>query len=416
MSATSPLASHIEVPAMRTALTKGSIARALVHGMVAGMPVTLRYPDGTAVGAGAAAAGDPVIDILDPVALYRRLEHHPKIGLGEAYMAGEWRAAPGTDLAEAMAPFAARLGGLLPRPLLALRGLLDRRMPVAHRNTPTGARRNIAAHYDLSNALFETFLDPSMTYSSALFEGVEPWTGQSLEAAQHRKIDAILDAAEVGPGSRVLEIGTGWGELALRAAGRGAVVTTITLSSEQRAYAVAKLAAAGVSDRVEVRLQDYREVVGEYDSVVSVEMLEAVGHEYWPTYFATIERVLAPTGTAAIQTILMDHHRYLATRNSFGWIQKYIFPGGLIPSLPAIRHTTTAHTSLRVTSERCFGAHYAETLRRWRDRFTEAGGAVAALGFDDVFRRMWEFYLAYSEAGFRAGYLDVAQLTVRRTL
>jgi cyclopropane-fatty-acyl-phospholipid synthase len=165
---------------------------------------------------------------------------------------------------------------------------------------------------------------------------------------------------------------------------------------------------------VDIRLQDYREVEGSFDAIVSLEMIEAVGEEYWPSYFAAIDRLLAPGGTACIQAILMSHDRFLATRNSFGWIQKYIFPGGLIPSLTVIREVSTRHTSLRVSNVHAFGPHYAETLRRWRRRFDEQWPAITALGFDETFRRMWEFYLAYCEAGFRTGYLDVAHLTLTR--
>ncbi|HET7760750.1 MAG TPA: cyclopropane-fatty-acyl-phospholipid synthase family protein [Phycicoccus sp.] len=393
-------------------LTRGAVARAVVHATVEGMPVRLRYPDGTEAGGGDATS--PVLEVVRPDALYRRLEAHPKIGLGEAYMAGDWRAAEGTDLAVALMPFAARMGELVPKPLLSLRGLVDRAIPRTQRNTLEGSRNNISAHYDLSNELFAAFLDPSMSYSSAMFDPSLPLRAQDLHEAQHRKVDAVLDAADVRSGSKVLEIGTGWGELAIRAARRGATVTTVTLSAEQRDLARERVAAAGLSDRVEVRLQDYREVQGSFDAVVSVEMIEAVGEEYWETYFRRIDDLLAPGGAVAIQAILMEHHRLLATRGSFGWIQKYIFPGGLIPSLQAIRDVTRDRTSLRVERVQSFGTDYAETLRRWRVSFLEAWPQVRALGFDETFRRMWEFYLAYCEAGFATSYLDVAQIRLTR--
>ncbi len=392
--------------------TRGTIARRLVRLAADRLPVRLRYPDGTEVGGGDRSA--PVMELVRPDALFHRLEHHPKIGLGEGYMAGDWRAADGTDLAELLTPFAARVTSLLPAPLMRLRALVDRALPTTQRNTLDGSRRNIEAHYDLSNDLFAGFLDETMTYSSALFADDRPWAEQDLAEAQGRKVDAILDRAGVRAGTRLLEIGTGWGELALRAADRGAQVTSITLSAEQRQLALARVAAAGHSDRVEVVLQDYRETSGSFDAIVSVEMIEAVGEEYWPTYFQAIDRLLAPGGTAVIQAILMDHDRYLATRNSFGWIQKYIFPGGLIPSLRAIEDVTLDHTTLRVTGSHAFGRHYAETLRRWRVRFLQEWPAISAVGFDETFRRMWEFYLAYCEAGVATGYLDVAQVTLRR--
>lgn len=295
-----------------------------------------------------------------------------------------------------------------PGPLQKLRGLWALRRPDVQRNTPTGARDNISRHYDLSNELFALFLDDTLSYSAALFRGF-PATWDLLPAAQHRKIDRLLDLAEVGPGTRLLEIGTGWGELAIRAAGRGAHVTSLTLSREQRDLARQRVREAGLDDRVAIELCDYREAVGTYDAVVSVEMIEAVGEEFWPTYFAALDTLLVPGGRVALQAITMPHDRMRASRDTFTWIQKYIFPGGLLPSVEAVEDVTREHTTLRTTRRDAFGAHYAETLRLWRERFTERADEVAALGFDETFRRMWTFYLAYSEAGFRSGYLDVQQ-------
>ncbi|PRH81016.1 hypothetical protein C6N75_01075, partial [Streptomyces solincola] len=263
-------------------------------------------------------------------------------------------------------------------------------------------------HYDLSNELFEEFLDPTMTYSSAVF-GSLPARPEELPAAQTRKIDRLLDLAGVGEGTRLLEIGTGWGELALRAAARGAHVTTITLSTEQRDLALRRIADAGHADRVDVRLCDYREVEGAYDAVVSVEMIEAVGAEFWPAYFATLRDRLAPGGTVALQAITMPHERMLNTSRTHTWISKYVFPGGLIPSREAVVREA-ARAGLKVTADHGYGEHYAETLRLWRERFAERAAEVRQLGFDTVFQRMWELYLAYSEAGFRARYLDVRQI------
>jgi cyclopropane-fatty-acyl-phospholipid synthase len=393
-------------------LTRGSVAKAITEVAVRPMAIRMRYPDGTEVGAG--GPDSPVLDVVRPRALFRRLEAHPKIGLGEAYMAGDWRAADGTDLAQALMPFAARMGALVPKPLLSLRGLVDRAIPRHQRNTLEGSRSNISAHYDLSNDLFSAFLDPSLSYSSALFDPARPVAEQDLHGAQLRKIEAILDAADVREGSRVLEIGTGWGELSIRAAARGATVTSVTLSAEQRDLANERIAAAGYSDRIEVLLQDYRETTGQFDAIVSVEMIEAVGEEYWETYFQQIDELLAPGGAVAIQAILMEHHRLLATKGSFGWIQKYIFPGGLIPSLQAIRDVTRESTTLRVERVQTFGADYAETLRRWRETFIARWDEIEHHGFDGTFRRMWEFYLAYCEAGFATGYLDVAQIRFTR--
>jgi cyclopropane-fatty-acyl-phospholipid synthase len=387
-------------------------ARAILRPTVSRVPVRVSFADGTVWGAG--GPGSPELQVVRPASFFARLGRDTKIGLGEAYMAGDWRAGPGTDLADLLAPFAERLTALVPAPLQRLRKLVDVRLPHAERNSVEGARSNIERHYDLSNELFSLFLDPTMSYSSADFGGEVPASFADLEPAQLRKIDAVLDAARVGEGTRVLEIGTGWGALAIRAARRGARVTTLTISTEQAALARERVTAAGLDDRVEIRLQDYREVTGQYDAVVSVEMIEAVGEEYWPTYFATIDRVLAPGGAVAIQAITMAHERYLATRHSYGWIQKYVFPGGLIPSERAIDEVLAAHTGLRVTQRRPLGTDYASTLRLWRERFIASWDQVNAAGFDETFRRMWELYLAYCEAGFAVGYLDVVQLRMER--
>ncbi len=390
---------------------RGVLAQRLVHRAVRDLPITLRYPDGTRVGAGGDA--DPVLEIVRPAAAFARIQAHPKIGIGDGYVAGDWTTAPGTDLADAFAPFAQRLGSILPQQIARFRRIADRAIPEATRNSRAGARANISAHYDLGNDLFAGFLDESMTYSSALFDAARPVDDQDLTAAQHRKIDRALDGAGVGPWTRLLEIGTGWGELALRAARRGAEVTTITLSAEQAALATERIAAADLTDRVTVSLTDYREVTGSFDAIVSIEMLEAVGEEYWPRYFQVLRDRLAPGGSAVVQTILMDHERLLATRNSHGWIQERIFPGGLIPSKEALLEVIDRHTDLAVVDDFRFGKHYAHTLRRWRTAFAANWPRIPSAA-DESFRRTWEFYLAYSEAGFATGYLDVSQLTLRR--
>jgi cyclopropane-fatty-acyl-phospholipid synthase len=392
---------------------RAAIARVVFEHAVRRVPIRVTYPDGRVLGAGSPAS--PELDVVRPVAFFARLGRDAKIGFGEAYMAGDWRPGVGTDLADLLTPFASRLNTLIPPALQRLRVLVERRVPPSHENTPGGSRSNIAAHYDLSNDLFAAFLDPTMTYSSAWFDESEPVeTATRLEDAQLRKIDGILNLAGVQAGTRVLEIGSGWGSLAIRAAQRGARVTTITLSREQIRLARERVVAAGLSRLVEVRVQDYREVEGEYDAIVSVEMIEAVGEAYWPAYVAALDRLLAPGGRVAIQAITMNHERFLATRRSFGWIQKYIFPGGIIPSLQAIDAVLAAHTTLHVTQRRELRAHYARTLRLWRERFLDQWPRIHAQSFDETFRRMWEFYLAYSEAGFRSGYLGVSQLQMTR--
>ncbi len=391
---------------------KTPITKRLVDYALSKAPVNVLFPDGEMRGNG--ATDSETLEIVRPKRFYDRLSHNPKIGLGEAYMAGDWRAAGGSDLGRALTPFAERMTSLVPEPIWKFRAVVDKRIPKQQRNSVEGAKRNIGAHYDLSNEMFASFLDPTLSYSSAMFDGVGNFSTQDLQTAQYRKIDSVLDMAGVGRGSRVLEIGSGWGALAIRAAQRGADVTTVTLSQEQRELALSRIADAGLTEHVDIRLQDYRDVTGRFDAIVSVEMIEAVGEEYWPTYFRKIDELLAPGGKVAIQAILMPHNRMLATRRSFGWIQKYIFPGGLIPSLEAIDSTIADHTSL-VRSDRIdLGQHYAETLRRWRHQFNASWTNAQHKGFDETFRRMWEYYLAYCEAGFASGYLQVSQLQFTR--
>jgi cyclopropane-fatty-acyl-phospholipid synthase len=365
--------------------------------------------------------GGPAMTVHRPEEFFARIGRHQLIGFGEAYLTGAWDTARPEDLAPFLTVLAAELPSLIPERLQSLRGVVVKRPPRRERSSTKNARHNIAHHYDLSNDLFELFLDPGLSYSSALFP--EHLLGgaagpDDLEAAQHAKIDRLLDQARVGAGTRVLEIGTGWGELAIRAARRGATVRTITLSAAQKAFADQRIAAAGVSDRVSVELCDYRDMgrSGErYDAVVSVEMIEAVGWQYWQTYFETIDAVLAPGGSVAIQAITMPHDRMLATRNTYTWINKYIFPGGFLPSVQVVDELTRDHTGLRLVERRSMGEHYAETLRLWDETFRAASQRVLSLGFDETFLRMWHFYLEYSRAGFASGYIDVNQLTFQRT-
>lgn len=391
------------IPQGPAAAVAGRAAAELLDRAVRRLPLRVHYPDGTVVG-----AADPTLPTMvvhDRRALTRRIGRSGLIGFGESYMAGEWES---TDLAGLLTVLAGSLTDLVPAALQWLRPLVLKSPPGSHHNSRGHARRNISHHYDLSNELFAMFLDESLTYSSALF-GSNPATFDMLTTAQHRKIDRLLDISGIGTGSRVLEIGTGWGELALRAAVRGAHVQSVTLSAQQQQLAQRRIADAGLTDRVNITLCDYRDVTGRYDAVVSVEMIEAVGRDFWSTYFRTLERLVAPGGRVAIQAITMPHDRMLASRNTHTWIQKYIFPGGMLPSTDAIMTLTGRHTCLRTLSMLSLRQDYAHTLRLWRQRFVQNRDSVAKLGFDPVFCRMWELYLAYSEAGFRSGYLDVYQ-------
>ncbi|QNE14868.1 class I SAM-dependent methyltransferase [Pseudarthrobacter sp. NBSH8] len=400
-------------PSGTKALVAGKAAGLLFKAAVRRLPLRVAYPDGSVLGTGGPDA--PVMTMVRPAVFEVRIGDNGLIGLGESFMAGDWEA---SDLAGVLEVFAASVDTLIPAPLQRLRTLYLPRTPRQERNEEHNTRSNISRHYDLSNELFSNFLDTTMSYSSALFPLSDgaldsvPW--DALAEAQQAKIDRLLDKAGVGSGTRLLEIGTGWGELALRAAARGATVYSVTLSSEQRALAQERIAAAGYADLVTVALQDYRAVEGEFDAIVSVEMIEAVGYEYWPIYFQTIDRVLAPGGKVAIQAITMPHGRMLATRNAYTWVHKYIFPGGFLPSVRAIESVTQQHTTLRVRERMGLGDHYAATLRLWEEQFLARSEEVGGLGFDAVFQRMWLFYLCYSRAGFQSGYLDVQQIVLDR--
>jgi cyclopropane-fatty-acyl-phospholipid synthase len=329
------------------------------------------------------------------------------IGFAETFIAGDWH----TD----------SLAGLL-RVLTANRDVIERALygswwggalyrlrHLFNRNSRAGSRRNIHAHYDLGNPFYEVWLDPSMTYSSALY-GDDP--ARTLQDAQDAKYRRILDELALAPGARVLEIGCGWGGFAELAARDGLDVTGLTLSTEQHAWATKRLADAGLGDRARFLLQDYRDERGRYDAIVSIEMFEAVGESYWPSYFETLRRCLAPGGRAVVQTITIDHALFDRYRKGTDFIQQYIFPGGMLPS-PEAFEGGARHAGLAVDERFAFGQDYARTLAEWRETFVANLPRITAQGFDTRFARTWEFYLAYCEAGFAQRSTDVVQFTLR---
>jgi cyclopropane-fatty-acyl-phospholipid synthase len=340
------------------------------------------------------------MEVYEPRAFFRRVDADGLIGLGESYMAGEWDA---YDLVGVLTVLAEHPAALVP-------GRAGGRRDVGRRDA--GPRGGLPVPLW---PLFPYFLDQTMSYSAALFRTF-PAEHNLLPAAQLRKIDRLLDLAEVGPGTQLLEIGTGSGESAIRAAQRGARVLTVTSSREQQEAARVRVRNAGLENRVTVLHREYRRILGRFDAIVSVETLEAVGEESWPEYFMTLDRLLAPGGRVALQAVTQPHKELLASRTGPTWLGKYIAPGGLVPSMEAIDHIVGGCTGLRVDARDAFGPHYAETLRLWRERFAAhiAEGTADAPGFDQTLRRMWTFHLAYWEAGFRSGSLDVRQLLLTK--
>ena len=375
-----------------------SIDRGLVAG---GIDATL--PDGTKLLVGGRAPGPvPIVHLHSWNALVR-LATSGSVGWYRAWAAGEWSSPDPVPLFDLFM----RNGRTLGQAARA-KGFWRLANSAVHRlrrNSPRRARRNIEAHYDLGNGFYKTWLDPSMTYSSAIFASDD----EPLEAAQRRKIDMLLDRLDLRPGQSLLEIGCGWGSLAeVAARDRGLSVTGLTLSEAQRGYAENRL--AGLT--ADIRLQDYRDAEGWYDGIVSVEMVEAVGQEYWPAYLDAVPRLLKPGGRAAIQFISIDHALFDAYASSADFIQTYVFPGGMLIDEPRFE-VLARNAGLEWRDRQGYGRHYAETLRRWRENFDAAVNENRLpASFDNAFVRLWRYYLMYCEGGFRGGGIDVAQVTL----
>lgn len=328
------------------------------------------------------------------------------LGAAEAYLAGYWDSDDLTTLLRLVARNCEVASGLN-RGLAFVGAPARKAVHLLHRNTRSGSRRNIAAHYDLGNEFFEQFLDETMAYSCGIFEEPE----STLRQASMAKFERICEALRLGPSDHLLEIGTGWGGLAIYAAKRyGCRVTTTTISRQQFEYAEARVREQGLEDRIELLLKDYRDLSGTYNKLVSIEMIEAVGHEFLPTYFAKCSELLASDGMMALQAITIPDQRYETYRKSTDFIQKHIFPGGCLPSLGVMCQAVRDRTDLRISHLQDLSAHYVRTLLEWRRRFHERLERIRSLGADEWFLRSWEYYFSYCEAGFAERQVGVSQI------
>ncbi|MBV6288196.1 SAM-dependent methyltransferase [Pseudomonas aegrilactucae] len=405
------------VPAKSTAAPRTGIGLALLKRAVMGRLNHLRHGALVVIEPACVhhfgSAGAPVqgqIQIVDE-AVWAMIATNGSIGAGEAYIQGYWTSPDLTAVVRVLVSNLDVLDGLegglarLGRPLLYAAHWLNR-------NTRRGSRRNIAAHYDLGNTLFEQLLDPSMMYSAAMFRTPE----DSLEQAQQYKLQRICQKLDLSATDHLLEIGTGWGGLAMYAARHyGCRVTTTTVSAEQYAYARQRVEAEGLQDRITLLLEDYRDLEGQFDKLVSIEMIEAVGHRYLSTYFKQCARLLKPDGLMLLQSITIREQRYAQACRSVDFIQRYIFPGGALPSVSVLLHVLGRDTDLNLHHMEDFGLHYARTLRCWHHNLQKARQPLQALGYDDSFYRLWEFYLCYCEGGFMERAIGTAQLLLAKS-
>jgi len=373
--------------------------------------LTITLPDGSSgaiTGKETADGPHGIVDIHD-MNVFKRLFRSGDIGLAEAYMANEFST---PDLTQVMhlaivneTAFSEFIEGSFVARIL-------RRFHHGRRsNTKIGSRKNIAHHYDLGNDFYQTWLDEGMTYSSALFADPKA----SLMDAQTAKYEALCNDLSIKPGDSVLEIGCGWGAFAEHAAKHhGAYVTAVTIAQEQFDFAQKRVQASGLNDQVTIKFQDYRDIKGQFDRIASVEMFEAVGESHWPTFFQTIKDRLAPKGAAALQVITIEEDRFQSYRSNPDFIQRYVFPGGMLPSTQRF-HNAAASVGLSSRVTRSFGPDYAETLRHWQDTFDRAWDNIQELGFDERFRRMWAYYFSYCEVGFETGRIDVEHFLLNRS-
>ena len=393
---------------------RGGLARSLMLKVLAKLQVgslTLREQDETLVFGSKTDPAAPHAEVhVHDNDLYRRILTGGGIAAGETYIEGLWSSPDLTAVTRAFSANLTMLGAMSDRQnLLAKTALKPNHW--ARRNTATRSRENISAHYDLGNDFFSLFLDPSMMYSSAVF----PTPDSDLASASQHKLHLICEDLELKPEDHLVELGTGWGGMAIYAAEHyGCRVTTTTISREQFDYTVDAVAQRGLQDRITVLFDDYRDLTGKFDKLVSIEMIEAVGHQFYDTYFQTVSRLLKPHGKAVIQAITMTEQRYEQARDSVDFIKRYIFPGGCLPSLTVISDALARMTDMQMAHLRDITRDYADTLNAWHEGFLEKLDRVRAMGFDDRFINMWRYYLSYCEGGFRERIIGTYQITMTK--
>ncbi|WP_413771100.1 class I SAM-dependent methyltransferase [Lichenihabitans sp. PAMC28606] len=369
-------------------------------------------PDGQSFRFGGRVPGPAAVMTIKDANFAKRLIGGGDIGIAESFLHGEWESPNLTRFLELFClnrPIIEKLGA---HPIVRI---IQAYGHWRNRNTKAGSKRNIFAHYDLGNAFYSSWLDKSMTYSSALFEDASGHSAMDLSAAQEVKYRNLADQVGIDPGHHILEIGCGWGGFAEFAAKSiGCRVTGLTISQAQHDFAQRRIFDAGLNDKVEIKLLDYRDERGTYDRIASIEMFEAVGEAYWPSYFTQLADRLKPNGLAGLQVITIRDSLFASYRREMDFIRKYVFPGGMLPSPSIMRELGTAH-GFRLSTERVFGHDYAKTLSLWRTSFRAAWPGLLSQGFDEHFRRLWEYYLAYCEAGFLSELIDVRQMVFAKT-
>ena len=406
---------QLNLPAQKSSGVIDSIAKKFVLSALSGIDrgrLIIEDEEGVySFGAPVDQAHDPIAKVnVRTMGAYRSLMTGGSIGAGEAYMAGQWQSPDLVSVVRVLAANLEVLNSMHGRWPLAKR-LLNRVVHLLRANTKAGSERNIAAHYDLSNEFFALFLDSSMMYSAAVF----PQHVHSLEQASFYKLDLICRKLQLTEDDHLLEIGTGWGGLAIHAAKHyGCRVTTTTISNEQYQYAKKAVEAEALEDRITLLLKDYRDLDGSYDKLVSIEMIEAVGHSYYESYFKQCSRLLKKDGLLLIQAITIADQRFDSASRSVDFIQKYIFPGGALPSVNVIASSFSRFTNMVVTDLHDIGIDYADTLKHWRLRFLQHLDQVRTLGFDEQFCRMWEYYMAYCEGGFRERAISTVQIVAAK--